>query len=106
MSELATLAADVIVPPGLCCGITAAGRAATCVSMRPPGDRRAAQVDEVQYGANEGPCLEALNTGAVMTSRTCSQRHAGRGTARTRCSTASASPCRSRSPSARPHWAQ
>ena len=63
MSELATLAADVIVPPASC-GITARtnGHATTVATS----DIRASQVDEVQYGANEGPCLESLNTGAVI----------------------------------------
>ena len=63
MSELATLAADVIVPPASC-GMTARtnGHPVTVATS----DLRAAQVDEVQYGANEGPCLESLNTGAVI----------------------------------------
>ena len=63
MSELATLAADVIVPPASC-GITARtnGHPITVATS----DLRASQVDEVQYGANEGPCLQALNTGAVI----------------------------------------
>jgi len=63
MSELATLAADVVVPAASC-GITARsnGHPVTVATSDP----RAAQVDEVQYGENEGPCLETLNTGAVM----------------------------------------
>jgi GAF domain-containing protein len=63
MSELAGLAADVVVPAASCGITTRADGYPITVAF---SDSRAAQVDEVQYGASEGPCLEAMNTGAVI----------------------------------------
>jgi GAF domain-containing protein len=63
LAELASLAADVIPPSGSC-GITVRrdGRPLTVASS----DKRAELVDEVQYDAGDGPCLETLRTGAVV----------------------------------------
>ena len=49
---------------GLSCGITLEpnGRPMTVAST----DALAAQVDEVQYGLDQGPCLHALGTGAQV----------------------------------------
>jgi GAF domain-containing protein len=49
---------------GLSCGITYIARygAVTVASS----DARASAVDEIQYGAGSGPCLEAVDTGAVV----------------------------------------
>jgi GAF domain-containing protein len=60
--EVAGLAAAVV--PGASCGITVRrdGQPLTVASS----DERAERVDEVQYGAGEGPCLETLRTGAVV----------------------------------------
>jgi GAF domain-containing protein len=62
LEQLARLAAGVLSPPGSC-GITLSQdhRALTVASS----DARAAQLDEVQYGQDDGPCLEALRTGRV-----------------------------------------
>jgi GAF domain-containing protein len=61
--ELARLAAGVVHPPASC-GITVRrdGQPLTVASS----DERAEQVDEVQYGADSGPCLESMRTGAIM----------------------------------------
>ncbi len=49
---------------GLSCGITLEpnGRPMTVAST----DALAAQVDEVQYGLDQGPCLHALGTGTQV----------------------------------------
>lgn len=62
LTEVARLAAGVV--PAASCGITMRrdGRPLTVASS----DERAERVDEVQYGAGEGPCLEALHTGALV----------------------------------------
>ena len=61
--ELARLAAGV-VEPRASCGITVRrdGQPLTVASS----DALAEQVDEVQYGADSGPCLQTLSTGAVV----------------------------------------
>jgi GAF domain-containing protein len=61
--ELARLAATG-VHPSASCGITARrdGQPITVASS----DERAELVDEVQYGVDSGPCLEALRSGMVM----------------------------------------
>jgi GAF domain-containing protein len=61
--ELAGLAAGVVEPPASC-GITVRRdwQPLTVASS----DELAEQVDEVQYGADSGPCLQALATGAVI----------------------------------------
>jgi GAF domain-containing protein len=61
--ELARLAAGVVEPPASC-GITVRrdGQPLTMASS----DERAEQVDEVQYGAGSGPCLDTLDSGAVI----------------------------------------
>jgi GAF domain-containing protein len=61
--ELAPLAAGVVQPPASC-GITVRrdGEPLTVASS----DERAEQVDEAQYGADSGPCLESLRSGAIM----------------------------------------
>ena len=63
LTELAKLSADVVRPPGSC-GITVRrdGRPLTVASS----DERAERLDEVQYAGGHGPCLETLETGAVI----------------------------------------
>jgi GAF domain-containing protein len=58
LDQVAHLAASVIA--GSSCGITLrrGGEVATVASS----DRFATQVDEIQYGRGQGPCLEAMNT--------------------------------------------
>jgi GAF domain-containing protein len=57
------LAADTVVP-GSACGLTVRrdGRSYTAAAS----SKLASQLDEFQYGADEGPCLEALRTGRVI----------------------------------------
>ncbi len=63
LDELATLAAKVL-PGDFFCGITMrSGRAAMTVAS---SDTRASQVDEIQYGHHQGPCLHALSRGQVV----------------------------------------
>jgi GAF domain-containing protein len=63
LDHLATLAVTVL-PADTSCGITLRRdhRAMTVSSS----DTRASQVDEIQYGHDEGPCLHALHTGQVV----------------------------------------
>src|ERR1700684_262591 len=63
LSELAGLAI-LTVGEGLSCGITlqSNGRPLTVAST----DALAAQVDEVQYGLDQGPCLHAMRTGTQV----------------------------------------
>jgi GAF domain-containing protein len=63
LTELADLAV-LTVGEGLSCGITLQpnGRPLTVAST----DALAAQVDEVQYGLDQGPCLHALRTGTQV----------------------------------------
>jgi GAF domain-containing protein len=63
LSEVTRVAANIVDPPGSC-GLTTHrdGQPMTVASS----DARAEQVDEIQYGGNEGPCLDTLSTGAVM----------------------------------------
>src|SRR5580700_12172246 len=63
LAELAGLAI-LAVGHGLSCGITLQpnGRPLTVAST----DALAAQVDEVQYGLDQGPCLHALRTGTQV----------------------------------------
>src|ERR1700735_1454307 len=63
LTERAGLAI-LAVGEGLSCGITLQpnGRPMTVAST----DALAAQVDEVQYGLDEGPCLHALRTGTLV----------------------------------------
>ncbi len=63
LAELAGLAVRA-VGEGLSCGITLEpnGRPMTVAST----DALAAQVDEVQYGLDQGPCLHALRTGTQV----------------------------------------
>ena len=60
LTEVAQLATQIVSPPASC-GITLRRetRPWTVASSGPV----AAHVDEIQYGHNEGPCLEALRTG-------------------------------------------
>jgi GAF domain-containing protein len=60
LQELAVLSARTVAN-GLSCGITLQpdGRPLTVAAS----DSRAAQVDEAQYGLDQGPCLQALRTG-------------------------------------------
>jgi GAF domain-containing protein len=63
LDQLVTLAAKVL-PGDLFCGITMRrGRGAMTVAS---SDARASQVDEIQYGHNEGPCLHSMRTGQVV----------------------------------------
>ena len=63
LAELAALAV-LTAGDGLSCGITMQtnGRPLTVAST----DVLAAQVDEVQYGLDQGPCLHALRTGTLV----------------------------------------
>jgi GAF domain-containing protein len=63
LSQLATVAARVLEPPAAC-GVTTRydGHPLTVAAS----DERAAVVDEEQYGAGVGPCLEAMRTGRVV----------------------------------------
>jgi GAF domain-containing protein len=63
LTELAGLAI-LTVGEGLSCGITLQpnGRPLTVAST----DALAAQVDEVQYGLDQGPCLHAMRTGTQV----------------------------------------
>jgi GAF domain-containing protein len=63
LDEVVHLAADV-VRPAAACGLTLPrdGQAVTVASSDP----LAAQVDEIQYGADEGPCLDSLRTGDIV----------------------------------------
>ncbi len=63
LDELARLAAKVLAPPGEC-GITVR-RDHELHTVAASGPL-AAQVDEVQYGHDEGPCLQALRTGEIV----------------------------------------
>jgi hypothetical protein len=60
LQELAVLAARRVTG-GLSCGITLQpnGRPLTVASS----DTLAEQMDEVQYGIDDGPCLHAMRTG-------------------------------------------
>ena len=62
LREMAVLAAGTL-GEGLSCGITLQpnGRPLTVASS----DQLASQVDELQYGLDQGPCLTALRTGEV-----------------------------------------
>jgi GAF domain-containing protein len=63
LDRLVTLAAKVL-PGDLFCGITLRrDHAAMTVAS---SDARASQVDEIQYGHDEGPCLHSLRTGQVV----------------------------------------
>jgi GAF domain-containing protein len=63
LDTMVRLAADVVVPAAAC-GVT------VCRDGQPftvaTSNELAAQVDEIQYGTDEGPCLEALRTGTVV----------------------------------------
>jgi len=63
LTEVAKLAAGVAHPPASC-GITIRreGQPITAASS----DRLAEQVDELQYGAGTGPCLDSLESGAII----------------------------------------
>lgn len=63
LSELADMAAKVLEPPAAC-GVTTQydGHPLTVATS----DERALLVDEAQYGAGVGPCLEAMRTGQVI----------------------------------------
>jgi GAF domain-containing protein len=59
LQELATLSAAVV--PATACGITLRGeRDAFTVAS---SDQLARDVDEIQYGRRQGPCLHAMNSG-------------------------------------------
>ncbi len=63
LDQLATLTVKVL-PGKVSCGITLRrDRGATTVAS---SDSRANQVDEIQYGHDEGPCLRALTTGQAV----------------------------------------
>ena len=63
LRELAVLAARTL-GEGLSCGITMQpnGRPLTVASS----DQFASQVDELQYGLDQGPCLSAVRTGQIV----------------------------------------
>lgn len=63
LDDLAGLAAKVITPPGVC-GITLEQEHLP-ITVASSG-QVASQLDEVQYGMDEGPCLEALRTGQTV----------------------------------------
>jgi GAF domain-containing protein len=62
LDDMARLAAGVITPAAAC-GITM--RRDDRPFTVSASDNLAAQVDEIQYGADEGPCLDALHSGVV-----------------------------------------
>jgi GAF domain-containing protein len=63
LDELAGLAATVITPPAAC-GITLGqDHLPLTVASNEP---LAAHVDEVQYGHDQGPCLQAMRTGETV----------------------------------------
>jgi GAF domain-containing protein len=63
LDQLTTLTVKVL-PGDLSCGLTLRrDRGATTVAS---SDSRASQVDEIQYGHDQGPCLHALRTGQVV----------------------------------------
>jgi GAF domain-containing protein len=63
LDKMVRLAADVVTPAAAC-GVT------ICRDGQPftpaTSNDLAAQVDEIQYAADEGPCLDALRTGTVV----------------------------------------
>lgn len=63
LPDVASLAAREL-GEGLSCGITSQphGRPPTVASS----DVNAAQIDELQYGPGDGPCLTALRTGTLV----------------------------------------
>jgi GAF domain-containing protein len=63
LTQVARLAAGV-AQPAASCGITIRrhGQPLTVASS----DARAEQVDQAQYGAGAGPCLDSLETGAII----------------------------------------
>lgn len=63
LEEVAGLAASLVEPPASC-GITTHydGRAITAATSDP----RASLIDEEQYGAGDGPCLTAMQTGDLV----------------------------------------
>ena len=62
LDDVARLAAAVVTPAAAC-GITV--RRDDRPFTVSASDDLAAQVDEIQYGADEGPCLDALRSGVV-----------------------------------------
>jgi hypothetical protein len=63
LDKMVRLAADVVTPVAAC-GVTVRrdGQPFTVASS----NDLAARVDEIQYGTDEGPCLDALRTGTVV----------------------------------------
>jgi GAF domain-containing protein len=63
LGQIAQLATTVVTPPAAC-GLTMRrdGQPFTVVSS----NDLAAQVDEVQYGADQGPCLDALRDSVIV----------------------------------------
>jgi GAF domain-containing protein len=63
LDRVVAVATGVVSPPASC-GLTVRrdGQPFTVVSS----DDFAAQVDEIQYGADQGPCLDSLRTGVVV----------------------------------------
>jgi GAF domain-containing protein len=63
LDEVARLAAEVVTPAAAC-GLTMRrdGMPFTVSSS----DNFAAKIDEIQYGADEGPCLDAMRQGATI----------------------------------------
>jgi len=63
LDEVVVLAAKLL-PGEVSCGMTLRrDRAVVTVAS---SDTRASQVDEIQYGHHEGPCLHSLATGEVV----------------------------------------
>jgi GAF domain-containing protein len=63
LDDLARLAATVLTPPAAC-GITLAQDHLPLTVAS--SDPLAAHVDEVQYGDDQGPCLQAMRTGTAV----------------------------------------
>ncbi|SCL14003.1 GAF domain-containing protein [Micromonospora nigra] len=63
LDQVVRVAAEVVTP-AVACGLTVRrdGGALTAASS----DGLAARADEIQYGADEGPCLEALRSGRIV----------------------------------------
>ncbi len=64
LTEVARLAALAVDPPGSSCGITIRrGQEPLTVAG---SDERAERIDEAQYGAGAGPCLDTLASGTAV----------------------------------------
>jgi GAF domain-containing protein len=63
LDQVVRVAAEVVTP-AVACGLTVRRDGGAC-TVASSGEL-AAQGDEIQYGADEGPCLEALRSGRIV----------------------------------------